>query len=143
MTHEIHKEYKTLSGTNIHSHMWRHSGITEYAKYEKDIKKVQTQARHDDPITTIRYINYATKEYEDSYHKFAEQHTKKPQTSIPIEPPKPTISETQQSPQLEDIVKQLRELQYKVREQELSLKEKDLEIKALRQNNKEGNISYM
>ncbi|MCX6663303.1 MAG: hypothetical protein NTZ75_03570 [Euryarchaeota archaeon] len=79
----------------------------------------------------------------DSYHKFAEQHTKKPQPSIPLEPPKPTTSETQQSPQLEDIARQLRELQYKVREQELSLKEKDLEIKALRQKNKEGNISYM
>jgi integrase len=143
MTHEIHKEYKKRTGINIHTHMWRHSGITEYAKYEKDVKKIQTQARHDDPVTTMRYINYANKDYEDSYHKFAEQHMKKPQPLIPIEPPRRTTIETTQSPQLEDIARQLQELQLKVREQEISLKEKDLEIKALRQSNKEGDISYM
>jgi hypothetical protein len=111
--------------------------------YQFQGKKVQTQARHDDPVTTMRYINYANKDYEDSYHKFAELHTKKPQPTIPIEPPRPTTSEAPQSPQLEDIARQLRELELKVREQELSLKEKDLEIKTLRQNNKEDNISYM
>ena len=92
MTHEINKEYKTLSGTNIHSHMWRHSGITEYAKYEKDIKKVQTQARHDDPITTMRYINYATQEYEQSYRNFEESLTKRqlqPEPEIPERKPEP------------------------------------------------------
>ena len=90
----------------------------------------------------MRYINYVNKDYEDSYHKFAEQYTKKLQLSISLEPQKSTTSLTQQSPQLEDIVKQIWDLQLKIREQELCLKEKDLELKALRQSNKEDNIPY-
>jgi integrase len=74
MIYEIHKEYSQILGFKIHPHMWRHTGITEYAKVEKDSKIVQKQARHDDVNITMRYINYTYEVYEKSYHeKFAKQ----------------------------------------------------------------------
>jgi len=75
---EIIKEYRVITGIDeFHFHMWRHTGITEYARVEKDVKKVQKQARHDDPKTTMRYINYASQEFEQSYRNFEESLTKR------------------------------------------------------------------
>jgi integrase len=90
---EIIKEYRVITGFNdFHFHQWRHTGITEYARVEKDVKKVQTQARHDDPKTTMRYINYASQEYEQSYSNFEKSLTKRqqhPETEIPERKPQP------------------------------------------------------
>jgi len=92
---EIIMEYRVITGiSDFHFHHWRHTGITEYARVEKDVKKVQTQARHDDPKTTMRYINYASQELEQSYRNFEESLTKKqpkPMTETPKTEPKPTI----------------------------------------------------
>jgi integrase/recombinase XerD len=69
---EINKTYAEELDIELTPHMWRHTGITEYAKVEKDVKLVQKQARHEDVNITMRYINYAKGTYEKSYHeKFA------------------------------------------------------------------------
>ena len=74
---ELHQIYKKLCRFHLTSHMWRHTGITEYAKVEKDVKKVQHQARHSDVNTTMKYINYASGDFEKSYHeKFAKSQSK-------------------------------------------------------------------
>jgi integrase/recombinase XerC len=88
---EIHNEYRAQLDIELHTHMWRHTGITEYAKVEKDVKKVQRQARHDDVNITMRYINYAQGDYDKSYHeKFARQKPQEPTPSKPESPkPKP------------------------------------------------------
>ena len=86
---EIHRLYSEKLGFYITSHNWRHTGITEYAKVEKDPKIVQKQARHDDINITMRYINYTSETYEKSYHeKFAKQIQEKPE-------PKPIKAEPQ------------------------------------------------
>jgi integrase len=80
---EMGNIYKAIANPpNYHFHQWRHTGIMEYAKVEKDIKKVQTQARHDDPITTMRYINYANQEYKQFYNAWADSYTKK--VEVPV-----------------------------------------------------------
>ncbi len=92
---ELHKYYSELLGFRITPHMWRHTGITEYAKVEKDLEVVRRQARHDDINITRRYINYGSKIYEKSYHeKFAKD---KPKEEIPE--PQPEIKKPQPKPQ--------------------------------------------
>lgn len=80
---EIHKIYREKLGFYITSHMWRHTGITEYANVEKDVKIVQKQVRHDDVNTTMRYINYSRGVYEKSYKKFEEVFTKNKKETKP------------------------------------------------------------
>jgi len=94
--HELHKEYETLLGFRVKPHKWRHTGITEYARVEKDVKIVQRQARHSITDTTLRYINYATEEYENSYANFERKITQrdKPQ---PKPKPQPDIQPPQQT----------------------------------------------
>ncbi len=82
---EMTKLYRQLAAIpEYHFHMWRHTGITEYAKIEKDIKKVQKQARHEDPATTMRYINYASEIYEQSYNAWEHAYAKNPSQTVQI-----------------------------------------------------------
>jgi len=91
---EIHKEYQTLTEIELHPHKWRHTGCTEYAKREKDVKKVQTQCRHENPETTMKYINYTSQDLEKSYHE------KFPSINAKPEVPTPPQKEPQPAPQL-------------------------------------------
>jgi hypothetical protein len=91
---EIHQIYGEKAGVKLTPYMWRHTGITEYAKKEKDLEIVRRQSRHEDINTTRRYINYASEIFENSYHeKFAgEKQEEKPETQKTIKPkiePKP------------------------------------------------------
>jgi integrase len=90
--------YKTLTNNpNLHFHMLRHTGITEYARVEKDVKIVQKQARHTDVNTTMRYINYTSGDYEKSYKEFEKKVTAKvpepPKKPEEVKEPKPNVPE--------------------------------------------------
>lgn len=103
---DIHNVYGEKLGFHITIHQWRHTGITEYAKVEKDLKLVQKQARHDDVNITMRYINYAKGTYDKSYHeKFAKSKPElKPESDKPskhIEPKPQPPKELYASPQEE------------------------------------------
>jgi len=82
---EMHRFYSQKLGFKITPHMWRHTGITEYAKKEKDLEMVRKQARHDNINITKRYINYGKQVYEESYHRVFSnnQEDKKPQPQQP------------------------------------------------------------
>ena len=110
---ELFKEYESLLGFRVKPHKWRHTGITEYARVEKDVKLVQKQARHSNTDTTLRYINYATEEYEKSYNRFENKLTNKPEPKLqpPIQPnpivepqiqPPPQVTQTIQEGNLKE-----------------------------------------
>lgn len=84
---EMVKIYKAMCNLpEFHFHMMRHSGITAYAKVEKDVKIVQKQARHSDAETTLRYINYTNKEHETAYNNFEKMITGNPVEKKPLDP---------------------------------------------------------
>lgn len=99
--HEFHKMYEISAGIpRLHCHLWRHTGITHYAKVEKDIKILAKQTRHSDLEILLDYIHKSETEIRSSYDRAFEKtepekttetepkksHPKKPEDSMYAQP---------------------------------------------------------
>jgi integrase len=121
---EIHQLYQKKLDFKVSTHMWRHTGITEYAKRQKDLKVLQRQARHSNINTTMRYINYTDDFHKDAYKDFSnsifkpEKDTKPSQSPIKEHENQPQdtyIAKPQQQP-FNDIDNEIKILQSKLNE---------------------------
>lgn len=81
--HEFQKMYEVSAGIQrLHCHLWRHTGITHYAKVEKDIKILAKQTRHSDLEILLDYIHKSETEIRSSYDRAFEK-TEPEQTTKP------------------------------------------------------------
>ncbi len=130
-----YRELAKLPG--LHFHQIRHTGITEYARYEKDIEKVKDFARHDDINTTQLYINYARGEYEGSLKSYEESRTNKPEPTPLKKPEEPEVIKQKQTCDSTKNMYQATDVNYKIRQMELELANKQAEIELLKLRNEQ------
>ena len=119
-----------LNLPDFHFHMMRHTGITFYAKIQKDVKIIQNQARHSDPETTMRYINYTKEEHKSAYREFERTYSNSP----PSPPKKPEIQDNPKVIKDSDI-------ELRVKELELQLANRNAEIELLKLREKQNKPS--
>lgn len=98
MIHTIHKIYEQKANLpiHLHPHLWRHTGISHYAKKEKDVKILMKQTRHARTDVLMKYIDKSKEEYRNSYDSaFGNKEPEKPEPKTPQPQKKPDVSYAQ------------------------------------------------